>query len=189
LRLLWRPLDQLPRGAVPDALRTWLAERHSLTQRLRHHCAGRLQVRVADQSWSRPNIDEVEVLGLRTGAIVLVRQVYLFCDDTPQVYARSVIPLATLTGAQRRLKRLGSRPLGDLLFADPNAERRPIAVTRLMQRCPLFGVALEHSAVAVDAIWGRRSVFRLQGKPLLVSEFFLPGLCPEIIERNRRNQS
>ncbi|MGH8532607.1 MAG: hypothetical protein ACREV1_07745 [Gammaproteobacteria bacterium] len=31
---------------------------------------------------------------------------------------------------------------------------------------------------ALEALWGHRSLFHLQGKPFLVVEVFLPDLCP-----------
>jgi chorismate--pyruvate lyase len=163
-------------AAVPGPLLSWLAERHSLTRRLRLHCRGRFHVRIVDESWCRPNADEAEVLALPPGSVALVRQVFLFCDTTAMVYARSILPVGTLTGRLRRLKHLGTRPLGDLLFADPYAERRAIEIAGLDPAIALFHLAARHSAKPVTAIWGRRSVFHLNDKPLLVSEFFLPGL-------------
>ena len=37
------------------------------------------------------------------------------------------------------------------------------------------GLGLE----ADDTVWGRRSVFRVGGRPLLVSEYFLPALLAD----------
>jgi chorismate--pyruvate lyase len=90
------------------------------------------------------------------------------------VFARTVIPVRTLRGRQRRLARLGTRPLGAALFADPHLKRGEVEIARL---APGDGI-YEHAAVqgAADGVWGRRSVFTLKGKPLLVSEFFLPAL-------------
>jgi chorismate--pyruvate lyase len=53
-----------------------------------------------------------------------------------------------------------------------------------MQRSDMEITALHHDHMCYpwtrhpgsETIWGRRSVFRLQKKPLLVSEFFLPGV-------------
>jgi len=39
----------------------------------------------------------------------------------------------------------------------------------------LFRRATERLAQQPKSIWGRRSVFNLHDKPLLVSEIFLPG--------------
>jgi 4-hydroxybenzoate polyprenyltransferase len=50
---------------------------------------------------------------------LLLREVELLCDGDIWMYARTVIPSETLLGKYQQLKRLGSRPLGNLLFRDP----------------------------------------------------------------------
>jgi len=101
----------------------------------------------------------------------LVRQVLLCCGDTPLVYARTVIPVTTIKGAQRRYANLGSRPLGAMLFADRTMRREDVQVAVL----PASHEANQFTR-ADESVWGRRSVFRVAGKPLLVSEYFLPDL-------------
>ena len=100
----------------------------------------------------------------------------MFGRGVPWVYARSVIPLQTLTGRLRKLRHLDSRPLGALLFSDPTMRREPLewacipADTNqsLTSKLPPFD----------QPIWGRRSVFTLSAKPLLVCEMFLPDFKP-----------
>ncbi len=177
MKLRWRLLTGMHAAGIPPGLREWLGERDSLTRRLRLHCHGQLTVRVRRQAWHRPSMDEAQCLELPQSTVALIREVYLLCDNEVRVYARSVIPLATLAGPLRRLKYLGTRPLGDLLFADPDVARRPIEITAVPRSSLLFSIATAFSAPPLDELWGRRSVFHLQSKPLLVSEFFLPGLC------------
>lgn len=99
----------------------------------------------------------------------------LYGNDTPWVFARSILPLSTLTGRQRRLRRLDARPLGALLFADPSMRRGPMQLGQVASlNLPLPGGADENTGL----LWGRRSVFFLDGKPLLVSEIFLPAFSP-----------
>ena len=81
--------------------------------------------------------------------------------DHACIYARSYWPEVTERD-QDWLDELGERPLGDALFTHPQASRGPIEITQ---------------SPAEGGIWGRRSVFRIAGDaPLLVHEFFLPGL-------------
>jgi chorismate--pyruvate lyase len=94
------------------------------------------------------------------------------------VFARTVIPRDTLVGSNRRLTRLKTRPLGAVLFADPGMERGPVEIARLTPCDRLFPAATRRLASAPEAIWGRRSLFTLAGKPLLVSEIFLPDIPP-----------
>lgn len=101
----------------------------------------------------------------------MVRQVLLCCDERPLVYARTVIPVTTVQGAQRRYSNMGNRPLGAMLFADRTMRREEVQVAMLSR---------EHAAnqysKSNEPVWARRSVFRVAGKPLLVSECFLPEL-------------
>lgn len=171
--LRWRQGRQLPR-AVPDAaLRDWLLDTGSLTRRVQQACAGRFRVRVEVQGWGRPRLDEYRALGLRFGRIALIREVHLLCDERPWVFARTIIPVTTLRGRQRRLAHLGSRPLGAVLFADPHMQRGPVEVTRIPPGSLLYAAASRGLKRRPADIWGRRSVFSLGGKPLLVSEFFI----------------
>ncbi|VAW53325.1 Chorismate--pyruvate lyase [hydrothermal vent metagenome] len=101
----------------------------------------------------------------------LVRQVLLCCGDKPLIYAKTVIPVATVRGAQRRYANMGNRPLGEMLFADRTMRRETVHVAKLTKT----HIANQYVNGDED-VWGRRSVFRVSGKPILVSEYFLPEL-------------
>lgn len=178
---LWRQQRHMPRGLIPPTMASWLFDAASLTQRLRQICQGRFQVRVVSQQRVRPLRDERIALHMRDHEHALVRMVYLLCDGEPWVFARTVIPLRTLSGAQRRLGRLGTRPLGEMLFADRSMRRSAVAVAQIAPGSRLFaliaaGAGTVNLAQSLQSIWGRRSVFYLQDKPLLVSEIFLPAI-------------
>ena len=108
--------------------------------------------------------------------IVLLRQVQLLDRQQVLVYARSLIPLATLQGPHRRLRYLGDKPLGAYLFAHPRLQRDQLQLAAIERNNPLFDIALLHSEQNCQRIWGRRSLFRLDHQSLLVSEYFLPHL-------------
>lgn len=172
----WRSHRRWLRPCVPDALRDWLLDSGSLTDRLKCCCQGAFSVRVLDEAWRRPELDEARVLGMSVSALAWVRHVQLLCDGKPWVFARTVVPVTTLSGAQRRLVHLGSRPLGAYLFADPGMQRSPVQLARIARGSSLFENAVQGLARKPQVIWGRRSVFRVGGKPLLVSEIFLPAV-------------
>jgi len=90
-----------------------------------------------------------------------------------------VIPVRTLTGPRRRLSRLGKKPLGAVLFADPSMLRSGIEIAKLSAGQPLFARATATLSPLPENIWGRRSAFFLNHQPLLVSEIFLPAICPQ----------
>ena len=171
----WKPHHCFPRAAIPYELGKWLLDTASLTLRLQQLCPGRFQVRVLSQQWGAPRLDEMQALGMRGGSRALIRTVQLLCDGQPWIYARTIIPVTSLRGKLRRLAHLGSRPLGAMLFADPGMRREVVELARIKPGQPLYADASYRIRQRPEEIWGRRSVFRIAGKPLLVSEIFLPG--------------
>lgn len=171
--LRWLNSRQLPRGALDARLRDWLFDATSLTRRVREACTGRFRVRMERQDWGRPRLDEYRALALRMPRRALIREVHLLCDERPWIFARTIIPASTLRGPQRRLLRLGERPLGAVLFADPCMRRGPVEVAEIPLGHPLYVAAVQGLKGRPAVIWGRRSVFWVNDKPLLVSEIFL----------------
>jgi len=152
----------------------WLFNASSLTARLITLCGDDFSVQVIAQQWQKLDTEEATAMSLNHVHSALVRQVLLCCADEPLVYARTVIPATTVQGAQRRYANMGSRPLGAMLFADRTMRREAVQVAML---------SLKHAAYKYiktdEPVWGRRSVFRVAGKPILVSEYFLPALLKQ----------
>ncbi len=172
----WSDQKRVLRAHVPVDRWHWLLDPASLTHRVRQACDGPFRVALLRQTWGRITRSEAEVLGLRHGERCLVREVQLLCAERPWVFARTIIPAHTLRGPQRRLGCLGTRPLGAVLFADPSMRRGPVQIAAITARHGIYARATQHLRTRPAVIWGRRSVFHVGGKPLLVSEFFLPGL-------------
>ncbi len=120
--------------------------------------------------------DEARALGLRLGAWAWIREGQLLGDVQPWVFARTLIPADTLRGRGRRLTRLGTRPLGEVLFTDPGVRRGPVAIARIAAGQRLHQRAFAADAEPSDPLWGRRSLFWIAERPLLVCEIFLPDL-------------
>lgn len=171
----WAPWNRLRHRDLSAGLASWLRDEGSLTARLKQVSAGDFRVRVVAHGWARPYDSERRLLEMRRGGVTLLREVQLICRGVPWVYARTLIPARSLQGAARRLGTLGTRPLGEVLFADPHMRRGVTQVARLQPQHRLFQRAMGDSG-EVAVIWGRRTLFHLAGKPLLVNEIFLPDL-------------
>ena len=162
---------------VPVGLSNWLLESGSLTRKVIQACGrGCFRVRLLRQSWGAPLNSERLFLGSRRGVMMLIREVELLCDETPWVFARTLIPATSLQRSVRRLTQLGERPLGAVLFSDPKVHRGDTQYARLQQRHPLFQTALEHVEAVPESLWGRRTLFTIAARPLLVNEIFLPDI-------------
>ena len=129
--LRWHSRPQQVWRDLPPEIADWLLDSGSLTQRLCRASAGRFHVCVLHEGWTRPDRDEARILGLRLAARAWTREVQLLGDEQPWVFARTLIPARTLRGRGRRLTQLGTRPLGQALFADPGVRRGPLEITRI----------------------------------------------------------
>lgn len=174
-KLHWQPLARLslshPRQQRPSStLRSWLEDAGSLTARLIAESGGQFRVEVLRQVIALPSRSEQQALGMKRPSYALIREVVLYGHDQPWVFARSLLPLSSLTGSLRHLRKQGTRPLGAFLFSQPRLVRSPIAVAAISHDHAYVPAAL----MGDKLLWGRRSVFYLANKPLLVSEVFLP---------------
>ena len=174
-REIW--LKRPPRATVPRKLRPWLTDPASLTARIRARSTT-FFVRVLRQCRGVPHPDEAALLGLRPGELAWLREVLLVADGVPVVFARSLLPCRNVRGAWHLFHGIGARPLGAALFADPSIARGPLSCARLDRRDARYHLA--SAALAPLAmpprVWARRSLFRLHGRALLVSETFLPPI-------------
>ncbi len=177
----WRDFRQLHRQQLPDAVRPWLLDRGSLTERLLKASHGHFRVELIEQSWRVPTVDEAALLEMKPRQKALIREVLLICNDEPWVYARSIIPFNSLQGSLRFLRKLKNSALGALLFKDPNLMRSHFEVTNIQ---------LPNSLIPVDgtsSVFGRRSLFHLHKQPLSVAEIFLPA-CQLSANHKQTNQ-
>lgn len=86
-----------------------------------------------------------------------LREIILCADGEPWLAGRTVVPESTLSGPEVALQTLGKTPLGRYLFTSSTLTRDFIEIGRHEQ------------------LWGRRSRLRLGGKPLMLTELFLPA--------------
>lgn len=157
------------RKNLPPDLKSWLNESESLTQRLRNQFEN-IRVQVLFEKQETPFLTERRMLNLLEQRYCLVREVILLSNQTPLILARTVIPAETLKIAQGNLARLGSRPLGEILFSAPSLERLSLGMARIEPN--QWAMNLGISAT----LWGRRTQYSIYKQPMLVSEFFLPSL-------------
>ncbi|GAC1409145.1 MAG: chorismate lyase [Burkholderiaceae bacterium] len=104
-----------------------------------------------------------------------VREVVLHGGGRPLVAARTVFTSRGLR-TNAKLTRLGSRPLGELLFDHGKAQWTVREYAKLTPQCPAFALVREAVGRTPKFCWARRSLFLLDHFPLLVTEIFLPAM-------------
>ena len=155
--------------------RKWLIDNGSLTARLKARYKD-FAVKPLTVKYGMPITDEAALLHLSAHKTALIREVLLIGNNQPVVFAHSVLPRASLRGAWNGLGRLGNRPLGATLFANPVVKRTPLRYKKLTSHHQLFQHATAHLTIKPTYLWARRSIFSLNGAKILVTEVFLPQL-------------
>lgn len=158
---------------IPATAKSWIYEPDSLTRRLRCCYGDALSVKILHQQWGSPFLSERTLLGLKHNQFSLIREVLLFVDQTPLILARTIMPAHTLKGAQRILSRLGNRPLGEIIFAYPKLQRIEMDISLVEPKT--WSAAIRKEFYISQEIWGRRTVYSIKHRQMLVSEFFLQG--------------
>jgi chorismate--pyruvate lyase len=159
---------------LPSSCRHWLLDDSSLTVRLIELNLGEFRVQRLYQGWQLPLLSESKLLGVPARQRALVREVGLMLAGRTVVFARSVFPIASLSGDLTRLRYLQNRSLGAILFKHPGMHRSPFELARMAGDSDYLPPQLQQDVPA----WGRRSRFVIAGRSLMVSEVFLQGFTP-----------
>lgn len=159
------------------ALQRWQRAPGSLSARLAA-LGQRFEVQRLSQQVQPLLPGEAADLRLPAGARALVREVVLRVDGVPLVWARSAVAARATRGPWRALVGLGTRPLAELLFADPAVSRSPLRAESWARGNPWQLRAHAAWLAASGQPWpgrcvqARSSVFWRQGEPLRVFEAF-----------------
>lgn len=170
---------------VPEALRRWILLDTSMTLELRRCFGTDIAVRVLLQDRGALQASESALLGTQKDRGE-VREVVLHDGGQALLAARTVHVSLRF---RQQLRLLGQRPLGEWLFdaGVPQREARQFAL--LGPQSALAPIARQAAGGAIRACWARRSLFRIDGQRLLVTEIFLPAMLGQIVPDSPRKSS
>ena len=147
---------------LSGVLRPWLTDNGSLTVRLQLRYS-HFAVKPMAVKYAKPIQDEAALLHLPAYKTALIREVLLMGSHQPVVFAHSVLPRGSLRGAWNGLGRLGNKPLGATLFANPKVKRTPLSYKKLTPNHALYKHATQHLRLKPEVkkpsyLWARRSI-------------------------------
>ena len=152
----WTSIESIE-SKVNTSILSWLSESGPITNRIKLSQEFELELLNDD-------IDEIskeEELFLNSVSETFrVRRVILLGNNTPVVYAKSVIPSSTIENGLSSLGKIGNAPLGDILFT-------PGVFTKLEMVCASF------LSKEKNVYWGRKIKYSVNSEPISVMEVFL----------------
>jgi chorismate--pyruvate lyase len=170
----WIDAEALSRADVPAVIRAWLTYPGLLSARMRElFGAAAYGLRVVREQQRNDCGKALARMACPQGA-ALVREIEIMNGSRRAMYAQTCIPAQTLQ-RQPWLRQLGTRSLGETLASVSAVQRGALEFKKLTAGDELLSAA-EADATEQTSLWARRSVFVIDGSPLLVTEVFLPEL-------------
>ena len=139
---------------------SWLTEEGSLTERI------------------KKEFDDVKVEVVYEGAYLLdksfyMREVFLKSNDSPKVFARTLVKKEDLQEVWSSLKNLGDQSLATILFNSPEIKKISVFYKELFLDDSIFAHINALSPIHQKSLWARRSSWEKQGTYLELLEIFL----------------
>ena len=178
LRSAWNRVGSGQIHRAPRKWQPWLRDTGSLTQKIEDAIGQKLQVQVLRDCPQTLNSDESRYFHFKIRRC-RVREVLLCVNNIPLVMAHSVIPTFSASGSNHAVLRLGTKPLGAVLFAKTrmHSKVKPARdIARLDKSSALWKKCSKSHVGLSSPLWARRTLYRLKGHPILVNEIFLPAL-------------
>lgn len=178
LRSSWNRVGSGGIHRAPRKWQAWLSDTGSLTQKIEKAIGQKLEVQVLRDCPQSLNSDESRYFHFKIRRC-RVREVLLCANNIPLVMAHSVIPTLSSSGSNHAVLRLGSKPLGAVLFAKTRKHSKtkpPRDIARLDKSSALWKKCSKNYPELSSPLWARRTLYKLKGHPILVNEIFLPAL-------------
>jgi chorismate--pyruvate lyase len=167
----WLTQQGVQEAQIDLLMQSWLLEKGLLTERLRSLCGTHFRLEVLHEpstGW-----DSLVPTDSTTATNGFKREVVMWCDDKPCIYATTSVSESTAS-MHPWLQTLGTEPLGERLQSLADVTRSDFEFT-CVQASGTDAHTLGRSSVTGE-LWARRSKFTIKSHELTVIEVFLPGL-------------
>ena len=135
---------------------SWLNEPGSITSRIKSFSDFKLKLLRDGPGEVDASEDDLIISNYKENNI---REVRLYSNEEPLIYAKSIIPLETIRLGLGILGNLKENPLGDILFSNPEIKKE----------CMLFSKFESNKKI----FYGRKGIYTVKGFPFSVCEIFL----------------
>ena len=152
----WNTYEAIEHELTNAEIKSWLLEQGPITKRIKSIAEFRLEL-IQDEL-SDATEDEILFLKIDSEEI-RIREVILYGNENPIVFARTIIPNTTIEKGLKELGKIGNKPLGDILFEKDIFSKEDIVFATFKDEESLF--------------WGRKIKYTVKDQPFSVMEVFL----------------
>ena len=135
---------------------SWLNESGSITSRIKSFSDFKLKLLRDGPGEVDSADDDLIISNYKENNI---REVLLYSDEEPLIYAKSIIPFETIRLGLGVLGNLKENPLGDILFSNTEIKKEYMLFSKFELNKKIF--------------YGRKGIYTVKGFPFSVCEIFL----------------
>jgi chorismate--pyruvate lyase len=155
---------------IEHKLKFWLLDVKSLSYRIRN--IAKLEIIPIETRVSNIFLNEKKVFGHRKSEHLYLREVLIYADKLPIMYARTILPSKYLRGFWHKIKKLNNKPLADIVF-----ERRMIIRSDFKFKKPSINDDFSKrikmfSLKKIKILATRQSTFKNKNEKVLLTEVF-----------------
>ena len=137
-------------------IKSWLLEEGPITKRIKS--SEKFELKLLQDDLGDIDKSDRSFIGHLSGDIK-IREVILYGNKNPRVFAQSIIPVETINQGLSKLGELGTKPLGDILFEKNIFKKENTMFAQFKDEKNIF--------------WGRKTKYNVKHKPFSVMEVFL----------------
>ena len=155
---------------IEHKLKFWLLDMKSLSYRIRN--IAKLEIIPVKKNVSNIFQNEKKVFGGIKSEHLYLREVLIYADKLPIMYARTVLPSKYLRGFWHKIKKLNNKPLADIVFEKKMIIRsdfkfkKPSNNDSFSRKIKIFN--LKNTKILAT----RQSTFRYKNEKALLTEVF-----------------
>ena len=155
----WVSCEEMNIQLKNEIIKSWLLEEGPITNRIKS--SEKFELKLLRDDLGNVNKLDRLFLGHLSGDIK-IREVILYGNENPRVYAKSIIPIETINQGLSKLGELGTKPLGDILFEKNIFKKKNTIFAKFKYKKNIF--------------WGRKTKYNVKNNPFSVMEVFLINL-------------
>ena len=152
----WISYEAMNAQLKSKIIKSWLLEEGPITKRIKSN--EKFELELLQDDLGNVNKLDRSFLGHLNGDMK-IREVILYGNQNPRVYAQSIIPVETINKGLSKLGKLGTKPLGDILFEKNIFKKENTVFAKFKDKKNIF--------------WGRKTKYNVKNKPFSVMEVFL----------------
>ena len=169
--------SSIPTEPMSQVRRFWLTQNESTTKLLSNSYEPcQLDITLCHNAIALAYPDEACCLEQQS-APYWIREVLLYVDKCPWMWARSVFPANTLKRCNLDIQNLHTTPLGQIIFSQPEWRRSTFTYANININHKHYSYVIKkHTDTNHPSLWARRSQFSIDTSVFLLTEVLLPKL-------------